>query len=66
MLVAMQMFFDDELPIIDFKSVKKMDGMAKTRLMEDLHEEYENKVNSNSLRLFYYDMLSILIKNHGH
>ena len=38
------MFFDDELPIIDFKSVKKMDGMAKTRLMEALHEEYENKV----------------------
>ena len=62
----MQMFYDDELPIVDFKSVKQMDGVAKMRLMEDLHEEYLNKINSHNLRLFYYDMLSILIKNHGH
>lgn len=61
----MQMFSDD-LPIIDLKSVKKMDGMAKTELMCDLHEEYQNKTNSSHLRLFYYDMLSILIKSHGH
>ncbi len=41
----MQMFYDDELPIVDFKSVKQMDGVAKMRLMEDLHEEYLNKSN---------------------
>ena len=62
----MQMFYDDELPLIDLKSVKKMDGIAKTRLMEDLHEEYLNKVNSHHMRLFYSDLLSILVKNHGH
>jgi hypothetical protein len=60
------MFYDDELPLIDLKSVKKMDGIAKTRLMEDLHEEYLNKVNSHHMRLFYSDLLSILVKNHGH
>jgi hypothetical protein len=60
------MFYDDELPIIDLKSVKKMDGMAKTKLMEDLHEEYQNLLNSHHMRLFYSDLLSILVKNHGH
>ena len=62
----MQMLYDDEFPIIDLKSVKKMDGIAKTKLMEDLHEEYLNKVNSHHMRLFYSDLLSILVKNHGH
>ena len=66
MMVAMQMFSDDELPLLDFKSIKNMDGIAKMKLMEDLHEETNNKVNSQHIRLFYYDMLSILIKNHGH
>ena len=66
MLVAMQMFYDDELPIVDFKSIKEMDGIAKMKLMDDLHEETRNKINSHHLRLFYYDMLSILVKNHGH
>ena len=66
MLVAMQMFYDDELPIVDFKSIREMDGIAKMKLMDDLHEETRNKINSHHLRLFYYDMLSILIKNHGH
>tara|TARA_R100001086_G_scaffold53916_1_gene24119 strand:- start:1025 stop:1225 length:201 start_codon:yes stop_codon:yes gene_type:complete len=66
MLVAMQMFYDEELPIISLKAVKEMDGMAKTRLMEDLHEEHQNSLNSPHLRLFYSDLLSILIKNHGH
>jgi hypothetical protein len=66
MLVAMQMFFDDDLPLLDFKSIKQMDGIAKMKLMEDLHEEVNNKINSHHIRLFYHDMLSILIKNHGH
>jgi|TARA_Y100001968_G_scaffold280141_2_gene276461 hypothetical protein len=60
------MFYDDELPILNLKSVKEMDGMAKTRLMEDLHEEYQNSLNSHHMRLFYSDLLSILVKNHGH
>ena len=60
------MFPDDELPIIDLKAVKKMDGLAKTDFMNDLCEEYQNDRNSNSLRLFYSDLLSILVKNHGH
>jgi hypothetical protein len=62
----MQMLYDDELPIIDLKSVKKMDGIAKTKLMEDLHDEYLNQLNSHHMRLFYSDLLSILVKNHGH
>ncbi len=60
------MFQDDELPIIDLKAVKKMDGLAKTELMCDLHEEYQSSRNSNHMRLFYSDLLSILVKNHGH
>ena len=42
------MFFDDELPLLDFKSIKNMDGIAKMKLMEDIHEETENKINSHN------------------
>jgi|TARA_R100000329_G_scaffold107350_1_gene88125 hypothetical protein len=62
----MQMYKDDELPIIDLKAVKKMDGLAKTDFMNDLFEEYQDDRNSNPMRLFYSDLLSILVKNHGH
>ena len=46
------MFFDDELPLLDFKSIKNMDGIAKMKLMEDIHEETENKINSHN-KIFY-------------
>ena len=59
----MQMLFDEFLNI---KSVEKMDGLEKTRFMDDLLLEYKNTENSHHMRLFYYDMLTALIKNHGH
>ena len=59
------MFHDDEFTIIDLKDVKKMDGVAKTEFMNDLCEEFQDHRNSNPMRLFYCDLLSILIKNHG-
>ena len=59
----MQMLFDEFLNI---KSVEKMDGLEKTRFMNDLLLEYKDPENSHHMRLFYYDMLTALIKNHGH
>ena len=33
--------------------------------MLDIYNEYQNKFNSDHMRLFYSDLLSILVKNHG-
>tara|TARA_R100000231_G_C5282530_1_gene152043 strand:+ start:269 stop:442 length:174 start_codon:yes stop_codon:yes gene_type:complete len=57
------MLFDEFLNI---KSVEKMNGLEKTRFMNDLLLEYKDTENSHHMRLFYYDLLTALIKNHGH